>query len=466
MKSPKNILSSVVIATLATVASLHTNAGDLSYIYQQALENDHEYKAAEANYLASRESKNLGRSGLLPKLNASAEISDQTSNSSGTLTNPSSGINNVDTSTDLKNTGYNISIEQPLFNMAAWYDYRAGKAAESAAASELKSAKDALVIRVAQSYFDVILAAKALETAVAEEDAFKHQLEQSRQRFEVGLSAITEVHEAQSVYDSSVARRLNAEGLLGITFEALGVLTGENYDTLAGVKNNFEAVNPVPAERQTWVERALESNATLATFKANAEAADKSAKSASSDHLPTLKISGGYSSGNADSYTQLNDNYDLDNDSQRIALTLNVPIYNGGATSASRRQAKQQAIRAREQYLKTQRDIIQSTRNNHLSVLTSVATVKALNQAIVSTQSALEATQAGYSVGTRNLVDVLNAQRRLYEAKRNYYSAMYDYILNSLRLKQSAGMLSEDDITQLNAWLDLSIPVKKSMMFN
>lgn len=459
-------LAKLVAAFTISSLSAASLAEDLSSIYKQALENDHEFKAAVANSRATAESKNLGRAGLLPTIAAQASWSDSTTDNSGiSISSSDDDGEPFSSSTDTTSSGYTITLSQPLFDMAAWHDYRAGRAALDLSSAQLQAAEQSLVIRVAQAYFDTLEAADNLETSLAEEQAFEQQLEQSRQRFEVGLSAITEVHEAQAVYDSAVANRLTAEGNLGIAFEALEVLTGKSYYTLSPIKENFEAVAPVPAERKQWVERALIGNANLAFAKANAESLKQSAKSARSGHLPTVSLNGSYGDNNSDTFTNVFSNSDIDSETQSISVTLNVPIFAGGATSASSRRAKQESIEARENYLKAKRDTVQAARSSHLAVITSMATVKALKQAIVSNQSALEATQAGYSVGTRDLVDVLNAQRGLYQAKRNYHDALYTYIINSLLLKQTAGMLSESDLNQLNTWLDSDRQVTKSVEF-
>jgi len=440
------------------------SANDLVAIYQQAVESDHQFKADIADSRATIEQKNIALAGLLPTIVGRAtqtETATETNTADIRFVDFDSGntINPIE-STD---TRYSVSLTQPLFNLSVWHNYKAGQTAKDIAEAQVQTAQQSLILRVASAYFEALEASDRLDNNVAEEEAFEQQLEQSRQRFEVGLSAITEVHESQASYDSAVARRLGAEGELGIAFEALEVLTGETYTSIAGIKEGFEAINPIPAERQQWVERALENNAALETARANAKASDQMAKSARAAHLPTLELSASYNDSESESNLVRNNGA---TDSEVIGFTLNVPIFTGGATSASRRQAKQQAIQARQTYLGQRRNVTQNARSNYLSVITSVATVRALKQAIVSNQSALEATQAGYSVGTRDLVDVLNAQRGLYQARQNYFNALYTYILNSLRLKETAGILNQDDLVQLNNWLDTSKPVMKSANLN
>lgn len=451
-----------IIGALSAAISQHAMAEDLVEVYQKALDNDHTFRAAEAAYNAGRENKAIGRSNLLPSINASASWSDTSSESLGNHV----GADPFPSTTDTVASGYSISLEQPLFDMAAWARFKSGAANADLAGAQYESDKQNLIIRAAQAYFDTLLAVDTLTTALAEENALSHQLEQTKQRFEVGLTAITEVHEAQAVYDSAVADRLLAEGQVSISFEALEVITGESYEFVSPLKADFPVSLPVPASREEWVQRALGNNYQLKVASARAEAARQNSKAALAGHLPRLTGSLGYSDRNRDSETSyqsaITDMSDFDTEEESISLTLTVPIFNGGGTSASRRQSKQLAIQARENYLQTQRDIVQQVRSLHLSVETSVATVKARRQAITSSESALEATQAGYEVGTRDLVDVLNAQRNLFRAKRNYYDALYRYIINSLQLKSAAGVLQEDGLQELNVWLDNANPAYKT----
>ncbi len=445
------------VLAAAVLMAASTQAEDLIHIYNKAAENDHQFRAAEAAYEAGLEAKGLGRAGILPRFNGVAEWTDSSTDASGEAV-PAQGL---PYEADSTNSGWALSLEQPLFDLGAWNSFKAGAASATVAEAQFRAEQQALILRTAQAYFDVLQAASNLETSLSEEEALSHQLEQIQQRFEVGLSAITEVHEAQASYDSAHADRLINQGLLAVNFEALEVLTGENYSVLAPLKDEFVVEPPQPAEREEWVALAQENNHNLAAADANSESARYSAKSAKAGHYPRLTFNGSYSSYNDDTDISEFRYSDIDNDTQMIGVTLSVPIYNGGGVSASRRQAQQLAIQARELYLQSKRNVVQAARSEYLTVTTSVATVKARAQAIISTESALEATKAGYSVGTRNLVDVLNAQRSLYQAKRDYDAALYAYIMSTLRLKDVAGILTADDLVQLNAWLDQNSPVYK-----
>lgn len=445
-----------VAAMFLCGVSSFSHSETLGEIYAQALENDHQFKAAQAAYQAGLENKSLGRASLLPQISGEATWSK----TDGTQTGLIQGSENVDRDSETTSSGYSLTLAQPLFNMESWFTFQQGKLGAKIAEMNYYSEQQNLIVRTAEAYFDALRAAENLSTAKAEENALSHQLEQTQKRFEVGLTAITEVHEAQAAFDSAVANRLIFEGQLGISFEALEVLTGQPYTSLSPLKNTFPVAQPTPLKRQEWVDFAIENNFQLAISKLNAKSFEARSKQFKSRHLPTLTGSLSYSNEATESDSTNNDTgvtsttNDYDQEGTSVVLRLNVPIFTGGSTSAGRRQAAYEYVQAQEQYYKAQRDTIQSARSLHLTVVTSVATVKARKQAITSNKSALEATQAGYEVGTRDLVDVLNAQRNLYAAQRDYLDSLYTYVINTLNLKQAAGLLSEKDIAELDAWLN------------
>lgn len=443
----------------SAVLSSFSHAESLDEIYQLALQNDHTYKAAQAAYASGLENKNIGLAGLLPQINAEVTWSDGESDTVGKIDeiNRGSGLIDRDVRFDgtikTSSSGYAISLTQPLFDMTAWHSYKKGKLDSKAAVAKFKAAQQSLVIRTAAAYFDALSAVDNFETGKAEENANSHQLEQTRKRFEVGLTAITEVHEAQASYDNSLARRLLLEGQVGIAFEALEVITGQPYQHLSPLKADFPISSPSPNDRQDWVQFATNNNFTLAASSLLAESLRQLANKSKATHFPKVTSQLRYSDINND-----NDNNglysDLDTDGYSFGVTLSIPLFSGGRVSAQRKQAANNYLEAKENFFKTQRDTVQKARSLHLSVLTDVATVKARKQAIKSNQSSVEATQAGYDVGTRDLVDVLVSQRALYAAQSNYSDALYTYVLDTLKLKEVAGLLTEKDISDLDAWLD------------
>lgn len=440
------------LATAISLASAAPFAETLHQTYLLALDNDHQLKADQARYQAGLETQTIGRAALLPQINASAQFSDTSQDYSGYQNGaPTGGQVNVDVATET----YAVTLTQPLFNMAAWFGYQQSKTLSEQAEAQFSADQQSLIIRVAEAYFNVLSTIDNLQTAIAEQNALSHQLEQTRQRFEVGLTAITDVHEAQSAYDTSVANTLSAKGNLGIAFEQLEVLTGKPMNSVAPLLDNFPVSMPVPQARQDWVDFAINNNYNLKVAKLSAESARDNARAKASNHLPTITGSLTYTDYDDTDTKIFGNNYGSEiNEGSTVAVSVNVPIFSGMRVSGERRQAYQQSMQSEELFNQALRDTIQSARSLHLSVATDVAQIKARNQATISSQSALEATQAGYEVGTRNLVDVLNAQRTLFEAQRNYDSSRYAYVLDMLKLKQAAGNLTPEDILTLNQWLD------------
>lgn len=445
------------LAAAISLATASSVADTLQETYLLALDNDHQLKADEAEYRAGLEAKVIGRSALLPQISATAQYSETEYDTTGFSTTPTPGNRTSKIENDTES--YSVSLTQPLFNMPAWFGYKQGVSLSKLAESQFSADQQSLIIRVSEGYLNVLSAVDNLETAMAEENALSHQLEQTRQRFEVGLTAITDVHEAQAAYDTAVATTLEARGNLGIAFEQLEVLTGKPTDTIAPLVDTFPVTNPEPMARHYWVDFAVQNNYNLKVAKLNAEASRQNARAKTSVHLPTLTGSYSYTDRD-DSNTDITSagvTFPADSrtdDSKTIAIQLDVPIFSGLRTSGERRQAHEQYMQNQELYNQAQRDTIQAARSLHLSVVTDVAQVKARKQATISNQSALEATQAGYEVGTRNLVDVLVAQRSLYQAQRNYDTSRYEYILNMLKLKEVAGNLTPEDILKLNQWMD------------
>lgn len=453
------------LAGVLSLCAVNLHADTLQDIYLRALENDHQLKADAAAYRAGLESRIIGRSALLPQINATATYSDAEQTTIGRAAG-TSGIPDV-YDVDSENEVYSVTLTQPLFNMAAWFGYKQGITLSEQAEAQFSADQQDLIIRVSEAYFNVLRAIDNMKTAQAEEKALSHQLEQTKQRFDVGLTAITDVHEAQAAYDTATATVLQAQGNLGIAFEALEVLTGSPEDTVAPLVDNFPVVRPQPMNRSEWVDFALQNNFNLKVAQLNATAFGNNARAKASGHLPTITASYSYTDRD-DTNTELtwpgnsiNGDSRID-DRSVVAVQLNVPIFSGMRVSGERRQAYAQSMQADEIYNKTQRDIIQATRSLHLSVATNVAQVNARQQAITSSRSALEATQAGYEVGTRNLVDVLIAQQNLYQAQRNYDDSRYGYIIDMLRLKQVAGNLTPEDIQRLNQWLNAEQQVDRS----
>lgn len=448
-----------VFATLSQLSFSET----LLEIYEQALDNDPQLRAAKAAYEANKEAYKIGRSALLPNITASAGYSDASRDFENTGAQIVGGVlipsPDSQNSSDVTTTNYGATLRQPLFDMNKWYSYKQGAMQTEQAEAQFTSDQRAMMIRVADVYLNVLRAIDNLETARAQEAALASQLEQQRQRFEVGLTAITDVNDAQSRYDDAVATLLQVEGNVGIQFQAFEVLIGRSPDSLAPIVDNFPVTNPTPANRQEWVDFAIANNSDLKSAEFAKESGRYAAKASKSNHLPTVTgaVNYNHSDGDTDATGSNFPGTSISNavtDGTSFSITLDVPIYSGGLTSALSRQSTQRYIQAEENYTLTYRNTTQLTRSYHLAVTTGVATVNARRQAIVSAQSSLEATQAGYEVGTRNIVEVLDAQQRLFTAQFQYQNALYQYILDTLRLKEVSGILTPQDIIELNQWLD------------
>jgi len=464
---------SATIGLTSMLLSMVCWGDSLSDIYELALQNDPQLRAARAAYLAGSESKNISRAGLLPQISAVGEYSETELNGSSTtvLGQAAEAKFGRDGDTDIDTHGYTISLTQPLFDLPAWFTFQQGKELSYQAKLQFSADQQSLILRSADTYFSVLKARENLETALAEEKALKRQMEQTRVRFEVGLLPITDVYEAQAAFDETTVRTLETSGALDIAFERITVLTGQAHDQLSGLMPDFPVVQPEPLDREAWVQFSLKNNFSLQIAKHEQYAADNNAKSKKYEHMPTVTGTFSYHDENSDTDFKGRDLSNnqffsspsaIDRDSHTVSVQLNIPIFTGGLVSAERRRAYQQFIQAEEKYIGTERETVQNARSLHLLVLTNTAQVKARHQAVISAESALEATQAGYEVGTRNIVDVLVVQRNRYQARRDYANSRYDYIASLLKLKEVAGQLSPDDIYQLNAWLDPELSVLKA----
>jgi outer membrane protein len=343
-------------------------------------------------------------------------------------------------------------LTQTIYNAQTSAQVDSAEASVLQAAANLKVAEQDLVIRVATSYFAILSAQDSVKFARAEQNAIARQLEQAQKRFEVGLIAITDVHEAQALYDSSQAQSLLAENQLDNAFQALQVITDEpSSSTLAELGDQLALIIPQPADIQAWVDTSLQNNQNLAAALAASRVAKFELNRQSRGHYPTVDFSATYND------SQIDDDRlgDVNQDDLRLLLQLNIPLFTGGRIDASRQQAASNYLSAQNTALLQNRLTSQQTRIAYLGVVSGIGQVKAFRQALNSSTTALKATEAGFEVGTRTSVDVLVSLRETFRAQRDYSSARYDYLINTLKLKQAAGLLSADDLTAINRWLSL-----------
>lgn len=450
-----------LITTSLLLLPAALRADTLLDVYELAVKNDPVIKAAEATYRAGREFEVQGRSQLLPQVGAQAEYGETDVTQKSTRTIPIGGetytsASDYDVQDEEEN--YYLTLSQKLFDVPAWFSFKQGKELTKQAEVQFAADQQDLIVRTVEAYVLVLRAIDNLKSSRAAEAAFQRQLEQTQQRFEVGLIAITDVHEARAAYDLAVVNRLTDEGNLGVAYEALSVLTGQPHSNLWLLGEEFPVIDPQPGTAEEWVKLAMEGNLGLKVANYAAEAALQSSQASRAQHLP--KITGQVNlldtstdGDNLDNIGRATYPTSVDTEGNSFMITMSMPLYAGGGISSQRRQSYENYIAARETHTSVMRDTIQFTRSLHLGVVTDVQRVKARKQAIVSAQSALDATTAGYEVGTRNVVDVLNAQQVLFTAIRDYANSRYDYVVRLLRLRKQAGMLSPEDVHALNRWL-------------
>lgn len=430
---------------LALFISFNISSESLLDIYNEALENDPTYKAAEYSYLADKELKVQGRAALLPSITLSGS------------TNWNEYYQNKELQQQYNSFSTSARVTQPLFRLDTWFQYRQSKSLTDAAEADFAFEQQNLLVRTAELYFGVLRAIDNLNAAISEEKAIKKQLDQAKQRFEVGLSAITGVQEAQLAFDLSKASRIRTEGSLYSARESLNALIGREIFSLNELGDGLLIDLPTPSSKEAWVELALENNYQLKAAYLRKKAAKSSARSVASNHLPKIDIVGSQSESETNQFNY--EGFNINGQGipvpsvtgrRNYAIQLSMPLFQGGAVNSRRKQAYSQYERANENTLFTERRIIQEVRSQFSNVLTLVANVNAQKQAVISATSALEATQVGYRVGTRNVVDLLQAEKNLYSAEKNLANAKYDYILANLRLGLASGTITPADIVKIN----------------
>lgn len=429
---------------LALLAAVPGYGEDLLGTYQLAVANDPVLRQAEANHKAQLEAKPQSLAQLLPDFSVSA---NETYNSQH-FNYTSSLLGVIDRSTIYNSHGYSATLTQPIFHENYFEQYtQAGYTVHQADATYLAAEQD-LVVRVSQAYFNVLSAQASLALAKAQKSADEKQLEQTRQRFKVGLIAITDVHQARAAYDLAVAQEIQARNQVANSREALRQITGRYLQHLADLGQNVPLAIPAPEDIDQWTEIALAKNPTLEASRNASEVAHKQVDIQRAGHYPTLDmvmnssdaVSGGLFGSN-------------NTRSSSVSLQLNVPIFEGGMIASRTRQAHDQFVQAQQALVQQRRATINQTRQAYLGVKSNIGLVKAYKQAIVSNTSSLEATKAGLEVGTQTTLDVLQARSNLFSARLNYAQARYNYIVTILQLKQAAGTLTEADLIRINKWL-------------
>jgi len=444
-----------ITAAVALAGWLSMNpavAVDLIGVHDLALRNDPVLRAAAFRRDATGENERQAWASLLPSLNGSAGMTR------GDAITEIAGRRVADV--DVDNENWRFDLGQVLYDQANYerLDLARGQVSEAEATYQL-TYQDFL-LRVSIAYFEVLTASDRVIFAEAEERALQRQFEQAEQRFEVGLTAITDVHESRASYDNARARAIVARNELADAREGLRQITGQLFEEIDPLQEVLPLVTPDPANIEQWVQISMRSNPAVIAAQYGVEIADANTRLQRTGHFPTLRFNASYSEFTNNNFLLTDDEQnpigitELTSKGPRYGLELNVPIYQGGAVSSRTRQARYQLNAVQEDLDQQQRFTMRETRNAYRAVIAGIEQVQAFGQALVSAESALEATQAGFEVGTRTIVDVLLAQQRFYGAQRDNSVARHAYILNHLRLKAAGGLLNENDLRAVNQILD------------
>lgn len=436
----KTLLFCIITLSLSS----YVHATDLMDIYEQALENDTVFKNAYDTYMSSTEAVPQARSALYPQVGFSGQVGRN-------LQKVIAGGLGVDQY--YSNNLWQVTASQAVFNYQAWAKVAQAKASVKAAQATFNDAAQNLILRTAKAYFDVLFAKDTLDFAEAKKRANKRQYDQASQRFQVGLDAITSVYEAKAAYDQSIATVISARNNQVNQSENLRKLTNHVYEALSPLRDSkIPLISPEPNDVNQWIDTGLKQNYKLYAAKYNLEVSKENVKALSAGNWPVFSIqSNAAQTHNAvagssffvpSRQTQAN-----------VALAMDFPIFQGGLVQSQTRQAQYNFQGSAEQMEQTYRDVVVNSRIAFNTITDGISKVKADRQTIISQQNSLESTEAQFEVGTRTMVDVVNAQQRLFEAQEQLARDQYDLINSILTLKYLAGTLNVNDIEQINSWL-------------
>lgn len=433
-------LTKLLIVSLGLSANV-ANAEDLLQVFEQSQQSDPQLLAEQAALYAVAELGDQATARFLPQIGVSADTGRVRRDSSAQSFGGKQEYNSH---------GYSLNLTQPVYRRENHVQSEQANIALESAQASYQIVEQALILRVAERYFDLLAKQDDLGFAEAEKQANAKQLEQVKLRFELGAATITDLTESQAGYDLAVASQISAENEVANSQERLRETAGVYFGELAGLKIDSPLVKPEPVDNEQWAAKALEQNPSLMVVKKAKEDAKQVIEFQRSGHYPSLDIVGQktYSSQSDSSFGGSSKTHQ-----NTVSLQLNLPIFEGGGTSSRTREASHRLDQAMQSEEQKRREVVRQTREAFNSVMSGISRVNALKQAVLSSEKALESTEAGYEVGTRTTVDVLNVRRDLFRARRDYADSRYDYILSSLQLKQAAGILSIDDLVQINQWL-------------
>ncbi|MCE9641165.1 MAG: TolC family outer membrane protein [Betaproteobacteria bacterium] len=423
-------------------------AVDLLSIYREAQGADTVYAAARAAYQASQEKMPQGRSGLLPAVTfaGNTQYNDRDLQFRGAVPGAAAGTSRYNSN------GFNVTATQPLFRMQNWITYEQSKNLVSQAEAVLLQANQDLILRVAQAYFDVLLAENNVTLATAQKTAFAEQLAQAKRNFEVGTATITDANDAQARHDLAASQEIAAQNDLEIKKQAMRLIISRVPPGLAKINTRFAPALPNPNNMDSWVDQSTLSSLQVRISQANVDIAAQEVAKSRGGHLPTLDAVASYVDSNQGAGVQGGAGFD--SNTKFIGLQLAVPLYQGGLVNSRVREALANQEKARQDLENAKRTVALNSRSAFLGVTNGVAQIKALEAALVSSQSSVDSSKLGQEVGVRTQVDVLNATQQLISTRRDYAQAIYAYAINVLKLKAAAGTLSDNDLAYVNQWLE------------
>lgn len=456
MKNVNKIMRLLLIITFTWLPG-QVMAASLLEVYQQALQSDPLIHEAEARRLATLEAVPQARGLLLPQLNAGGSWSVGHDEGSQTFQTPG-GTTSADTEQDFDFFGWNAELRQTVFRWDQWVGLKQAEKRVAKAEVDFELAQQDLIVRVVTRYFAVLGAEDRLTSIHADRLAIARQLEQAKQRFDVGLIAITDVQESQAAYDQSVASEIQAKRELATARNLLREITGEYTSVLSAPTDSFPLLSPNPANEENWIDIAMDQNLSLVSSRFDEEISRDEIDFRRTGHYPTVDLVASYNTSEVDlDAVRFNGisqpDFATDNTRDSIGVQFSIPLFAGGRVSSRVKEAVYLHRASREQLQRVTRETEREARDAYLGVLSEISRVNALGQAVQSSRTALEATQAGFEVGTRTIVDVLNSQRSLYIAITNYYDSRYTYIGNVLRLKLAAGSLRVQDLEEIDRHL-------------
>ncbi|WP_267225230.1 TolC family outer membrane protein [Dyella silvae] len=438
------------LLTLALALSAFPLAGhseDLLDAYREARANDPVLSQAEATRLATGEGVAQARAVMLPQLNGSFGLTQQETGNS-----VASGA--IQGNGHSRTRQVSATLNQSIVDLSQWANLSAARSQASSQDSTYEAALQTLYVRVTTAYFGVLTSQDALVFAKANEDAYKEAYDQADQRFKVGLSAVTDVYQAKSYYELAKAQTIAAQNTLNDAKEALTQITGRPVTDLKKLREDLPLAPPNPADPDAWVQASLKSNATIQAYQYNVEAAEHSIDAARAGHLPTLNAT--VSRGKETTWFEQASAAGLRGNGQygtTVGLSVNIPIFSGGATQSRVRQSIYQRDEAQDSLESTRRQVVRNTLNYYRSVLSGISQVEANKASVESGQKALEATRAGFDVGTQTMLNVLNAIQTLTQAESSYSQSRHALVLDQLQLKQSAGSIDLKDMELVNTML-------------